>query len=77
MCRLRGFLISADLGPAEPPRILITAADANEGNFPQGRKKIHAEQIKSDDSSPIVAFLNCTGPGRNMIHHLAGNESII
>lgn len=56
MCRLRGFLISADSGPAEPPRILITAVDANEGNFPQGREKIHAEQIKSDDSSPVVAF---------------------
>lgn len=46
MCRLWGFLISANSGPAKPPRILIAAADANEGNFPQGRKKIHAEQIK-------------------------------
>lgn len=56
MCMLRGFLILADSGPAKPPRIPITAADANEGNFPQGRKKIHAEQIKWDDSSPSVAF---------------------
>lgn len=46
MCRLRGLLILADSGPAKPPRIPITAEDANEGNFPQGRKKIHAEQIK-------------------------------
>lgn len=56
MCRLRGFLILANSGPSEPLRILITAADANEGNFPQGQKKIHAEQIKSDDSMSVVAF---------------------
>lgn len=56
MCRLKGFLISADPGPAEPPRILITAVDANEGNFSSRSKKIHAEQIKWDDSSSVVAF---------------------
>lgn len=76
MCRLRGFLLWA-LSPAQPLRILITAVDANEGNFPQGRKKIHADQIKSDDSSSVVAFQIALGPDRNMIRLLAGNESII
>lgn len=70
MCRLRGFLISTGLGPAEPLRIMITALDANEGNFPQGRKKINAEQIKSDDFKLHWAW-------QTLINLLAGNEIII
>lgn len=64
MCRLRGFHCTTDSGLAEPPRILITAVDANEGGtFLKVKKK--KKQMKSDDSSSKIApgLIEISSPG--------------